>query len=95
MKTVGRGRDYQKALKENLIRSLAKNKRITTTRTRARILQTLAGKRFGQVLTMTPLSTRRGDNAPQVMVELASKVEEKHEDTTNKNKRNTKKLAPR
>lgn len=92
MKTViGRGRDYQKALRLNLVRSLEIHKRITTTRRRARMLKSL---RLGKDLILTPLESRRGDNAPQVLVEL---VQPKKQDanTTNKTKRNTKKVAPR
>jgi ribosomal protein L17 len=92
MKTViGRGRDYQKALRLNLVKSLETHKKITTTKRRARLLKTL---RLGKDLVLTPLASRRGDSAPMVLVEL---VQPKKQDAnaTNKTKRNTKKVAPR
>lgn len=92
MKTViGRGRDYQKALRENLVKSLEKHKKITTTRRRAYLLKSL---RLGRDMILTPLASRRGDNAPQVLVELVEAKKE-NANTTNKTKRNTKKVAPR
>lgn len=91
MKTViGRGRDYQKALRLNLVKSLETHKKITTTRRRARMLKSL---RLGRDLILTPVAARRGDNAPLVLVELAEKKQDAN--TTNKTKRSTKKVAPR
>lgn len=93
MKTViGRGRDYQKALRENLVKSLELHKKITTTRRRAYMLKSL---RLGRDLVLTPLASRRGDNAPQVLVELVEATKKQDANTTNKTKRNTKKVAPR
>jgi len=93
MKTVGRGRDYQKALRENLIQSLQKYKQITTTKRRAKILKERVGKRLGGQVTVTPLAGRRGDNSQQMRVELI--LPKQNEDTTNKTTRNTKKVASR
>ena len=99
MKTIGRGRDYQKALVNNLITNLFRFHRITTTRARAKLLQKIAEKRIGSTVRLTNAGNRRGDSAPQIIVELVNKLVTKKEDVreneTNTGKRNSKKVAPR
>lgn len=93
MRTVGRGRDYSKALLLNLTRNLVERKNITTTRFRARLLQRKMGKKEGGVIRITPLHTRRGDNTLLYRVEWQK--EEQHANKIDKAKRNTKKVASR
>ena len=93
MRTVGRGRDYSKALLLNLTRNLVERKNITTTEHRARMLKRKMGKKGGGTVQITPLHTRRGDNTLLYRVEWQK--EELHADKIDKAKRNTKKVASR
>ncbi len=98
-KTLGRDRDYKKALVQNLVRSLEVNKKITTTRARARLLKSLTGTKLTGNVVLTPVEARRGDNAPQVVVELVQKdilvKKEKNENRSNTTVSNRKKVASR
>jgi ribosomal protein L17 len=87
MKKIGRGASYQKALLLNLEQSLLSHKKIRTTYSRGkRLIARISGKK-DIVLSVSNAPRRRGDNAPQTIIELVEKKMEKH-DVPNKTKTN-------
>lgn len=90
-KKKGRGRDYKKALLTNLVKSLVSLGKITTTKAKAKKLKPKLLKRHGGVVRMVNVKKRRGDNAPQVLLEWQKEGNAK--DKNNQKRRDKKKLA--
>lgn len=80
MKKIGRGRAYRQALLMNLLRSLVKHRKITTTAVKAKKIKQEILKKHGGLVKTFRLTERRGDNASQVRVVWESKKEAKEND---------------
>lgn len=76
MKKTGRGRGYDKALTQNLIKSIRTNNRITTTKKRAQTIKTAIDLDSSEQIRITPFGIRKGDSAKLVVIELISKKSE-------------------
>jgi ribosomal protein L17 len=87
MKKIGRGASYRKALLQNLENSLLSHKKIRTTKSRGKILVDRISRIKDLLFSVSTTSRRRGDNAPQTIIELIEKNKEKH-DIPNKTKTN-------
>ena len=85
MKKIGRGTSYRTALLNNLRKSLLTHKKIQTTRSRGKQLVKDVSQGENVHLSMTNAPRRRGDNAPQVIVEIIENTKKQH-DTPNKTK---------
>ena len=106
-RTIGKDKDYRKALLNNLIKSLSIHKRIKTTVKRGKQLKAVMPKLTGGVVKMVRLSERRGDGVMQVLVTFEPKQAAKavvktnvlkdtvkqHENKSDKRKSNKKKVA--
>ena len=96
MKKIGRGASYRAALTENLVKNLLVYKKIQTTRSKGKhIVEHVLKVRRKQV-TIQPAPARRGDNAPQVTLEISDLTKEKRDAAhQHKTKSNTKNVASR
>lgn len=96
-RTIGKDKDYRKALLNNLIKSLIIHKQIKTTLKRGKQLKAVMPKLTGGVVKMVRLSERRGDGVMQVLVTFepkqAAKTVKQHENKSNKRKSNKEKVA--
>lgn len=96
MKKTGRGTAYRSALSENLVKNLLEHKKIQTTRSRGKLIAQQVRKELKKKITMTPAPSRRGDNSPQVIIEIIDLVKgERNAADQHKAKTDTKNMASR
>ncbi|MCR4263440.1 MAG: hypothetical protein NUV98_01845 [Candidatus Roizmanbacteria bacterium] len=96
MRKIGRGTSYRAALADNLVKSLLTYKKIQTTRTRGKQLVEYVRKELKKNVTIQRAPARRGDNSPQVTLEINELEKEKHHVADqHQTKSNTKNVASR